>query len=69
MVPTKLNEDFISLRNQEFIENLSEQKCSEVKQCTDMGQQIRVNQDIRKERVRLFLSYRANNIQVILNNK
>jgi len=60
---TRLRKKVYVTKLKEFVENLSEQKRSEVKQCAEMGARIHEMHSIRKERVRLFLSYRANNIQ------
>jgi hypothetical protein len=60
---TRLRKKVYVTKLKEFVENLSEQKRSEVKQCAEMGARIHEMHNIRKERVRLFLSYRANNVQ------
>ena len=65
---TRLRKKIYVSKLKEFVENLSEQKRAEIKQCSEMGARIHEMHTTRKELVRLFLSYRANNIQVCLSD-
>jgi hypothetical protein len=64
---TRLRKKVYVNKLKEFVENLSEQKRSEIKQCSQMGARIHEMHSTRKEKVQQFLSYRANNVQVSLN--